>query len=209
MNASCGMSALPNCRILLRSSPEVPTEHMRCDDGVVPLICQSVNFGNSQSITPAVTGYLHRVVAQRPHGPGVARFGEDQIRPFTHKSGGVRAEVDVCFAIKATWLLRSSDMTRWAMKGHSLPQVRTLLLEVVWECAREKFAISVSVDAAPAAVKAAQSSAVMLVSRLTINIARKSLPVSKPPAAIRPFRERSENEQTVASGRAAVQRKLL
>jgi len=64
---------------------------------------------NSQSITPAVTGYLHRVVAQRPHGPGVARFGEDQIRP-----GGVRAEVDVCFATKATWLLRSSDTTRWA-----------------------------------------------------------------------------------------------
>jgi hypothetical protein len=69
-------------------------------------------------ITPAVTGYLHRVVAQRPHGPGVPRFGEDQIRPFTHKSGGVRAEVDVCFAIKATWLLRSSDTTRWAKLGN-------------------------------------------------------------------------------------------
>jgi hypothetical protein len=82
-------------------------------------------------------------------------------------------------------------------------------LEVVWGCAREKFAISASVDAAPAAVKAAQSSAVMLVYRLTINIARKSLPVSKPPAAIRQFRERRENEQTMASGRAAMQRKLL
>jgi hypothetical protein len=45
MNASCGMSTFPNCHILMRSSPEVPTEHMRCDDGVVPLICRSVNFG--------------------------------------------------------------------------------------------------------------------------------------------------------------------
>ena len=61
------------------------------------------------------------------------------------------------------------------MKRHSIPQVRTLLLEVAWGCAREKFAISASVDAAPAAVKAAQSSPVMLVSRLTINVARKSL----------------------------------
>jgi hypothetical protein len=61
------------------------------------------------------------------------------------------------------------------MKRHSIPQVRILLLEVAWGCAREKFAISASVDAAPAAVKAAQSSPVMLVSRLTINVARKSL----------------------------------
>jgi hypothetical protein len=38
-----------------------------------------------------------------------------------------------------------------------------------------KFAISASIDAAPAAVKAAQSAPVMLVSRLTINVARKSL----------------------------------
>jgi hypothetical protein len=96
-----------------------------------------------------------------------------------------------------------------AMKRHSLPQVRTLLLEVAWGSAREKFAISASVDAAPAAVKAAQSSPVMLASRLTINVARKSLPVSKPPAAIRQFRERGKNEQTMASGCAAMQRKLL
>ena len=68
--------------------------------------------------------------------------------------------------------VRSSEMH---MKRHSIPQVRTLLLEVAWGCAREKFAISASVDAAPAAVKAAQSSPVMLVSRLTINVARKSL----------------------------------
>ena len=61
------------------------------------------------------------------------------------------------------------------MKRHSIPQVRTLLLEVALGCAREKFAISASVDAAPAAVKAAQSSPVMLVARLTINVARKSL----------------------------------
>jgi len=74
----------------------------------------SIFSEDPQSITPAVTGYLHRFVAQRPHGPGVAHFGEDQIRPCTHKSGGVGAEVDVCFATKATWLLRSSDMTRWA-----------------------------------------------------------------------------------------------
>jgi hypothetical protein len=62
-----------------------------------------------------------------------------------------------------------------AMKRHSLPQVRTLLLEAAWGCAREKIAISASVDAARAAVKAAQSSPVMLVARLTINVARKSL----------------------------------
>jgi hypothetical protein len=61
------------------------------------------------------------------------------------------------------------------MKRHSIPQARTLLLEVAWGCAREKFAISASVDAAPVAVKAAQSSPVMLVSRLTIDVARKSL----------------------------------
>ena len=60
-------------------------------------------------------------------------------------------------------------------KGHeALSQVRTLLLEFVWR-PRAKFAISVSVDAAPAAVKVAQSSLVMLVSRLTISVARKSL----------------------------------
>jgi hypothetical protein len=61
------------------------------------------------------------------------------------------------------------------MKRHSIPQVPTLLLEIAWGCAREKFAISASVDAASAAVKAAQSSPVMLVFRLTINVARKSL----------------------------------
>jgi hypothetical protein len=38
-----------------------------------------------------------------------------------------------------------------------------------------EIAISASVDAAPAAVKAAQSLPVVLVSRLTINVARKSL----------------------------------
>jgi hypothetical protein len=64
---------------------------------------------------------------------------------------------------------------RSAIKRHSLPQVRSLLLEVASGCARDKFAISASVDAAPAAVKAAQSSPVMLVARLTINVARKSL----------------------------------
>src|SRR5437899_2010394 len=74
MNASCGMSTLPNCRILLPSSPEVPAEHMRCDDGVVPLIFR----------------YL-----------------------------------DVCFATKATWLLRSSDMTRWARFGPHNAQAQT------------------------------------------------------------------------------------
>ncbi|MGY2901706.1 hypothetical protein [Bradyrhizobium sp. URHC0002] len=31
----------------------------------------------------------------------------------------VGAEVDVCFATKATWLLLSSDMARWAKGGHS------------------------------------------------------------------------------------------
>jgi hypothetical protein len=61
------------------------------------------------------------------------------------------------------------------MKRHSIPQVRTRLPEGAWGCAGEKIAISASVDAAPAAVKAAQSSPVMLVSRLTINVVRKSL----------------------------------
>src|SRR5438046_3105764 len=69
ISASCGMSTLPNCRILLPSSPELPAEHMRCDDGVVPLIFR----------------YL-----------------------------------DVCFATKATWLLRSSDMTRRVKDRHSI-----------------------------------------------------------------------------------------
>jgi hypothetical protein len=40
---------------------------------------------------------------------------------------------------------------------------------------RREIAISSSVDAAPAAVKAAQSSPAVLVSRLTINVTRNSL----------------------------------
>ena len=59
------------------------------------------------------------------------------------------------------------------MKRRSLPQVRTLFLEVALR-ARE-IAIPGSVDAAPAAVKAAQRSPAMLVSRLTANVACKNL----------------------------------
>src|ERR1700694_3199870 len=59
MNASCGMSTLANCRLFMPSFcfsrsfrlrvrldcvgfdgfGKVPTDHTRCDDGVVPLIC--------------------------------------------------------------------------------------------------------------------------------------------------------------------------
>jgi len=56
-----------------------------------------------------------------------------------------------------------------------MPQARTRLPEGAWSSARKEIAISVSVNVAPAVVKAGQSSPVMLVSRLTINVARKSL----------------------------------
>jgi hypothetical protein len=36
-----------------------------------------------------------------------------------------------------------------AVKRHSIPEVRTPLLEVAWSCACEKFAISAGVDADP------------------------------------------------------------
>jgi hypothetical protein len=80
MNASCGMSTLPNCRIFFflpscyfsrslrlrvrldcAGSDEFgkhSTDHTRCDDGVVPLICptcQKVSQDASGS-TPAVGG---------------------------------------------------------------------------------------------------------------------------------------------------------
>ena len=86
------------------------------------------------------------------------------------------------------------------MKRHSLPQVRTLLLEVAWGCAREKFAISASVDAAPAAVKATQSSPVMLVSRLTTNVGRKSLRTETDTSEKCQRRTFSENAEHVRCG---------
>jgi ssDNA-binding Zn-finger/Zn-ribbon topoisomerase 1 len=77
MNASCGMSTLPNCRILNLPSafPEArvrldcagsdefgkhPTDHTRCDDGVVPLICPTCQMVSQDvsGITPAVGGYF-------------------------------------------------------------------------------------------------------------------------------------------------------
>ena len=61
------------------------------------------------------------------------------------------------------------------MNRHSLPQVRTLLPRSCLGLRTREIAISASLDAAPAAVKATQSSPVMLVARLTINVARKSL----------------------------------
>ena len=36
----------------------------------------------------------------------------------THKSGRMIPPVDVCFAQKATELLRGSEMTRWANSRH-------------------------------------------------------------------------------------------
>lgn len=60
-------------------------------------------------------------------------------------------------------------------KRHSMPQVRTQLLEGAWVTHARKIAISASENVAPAVVKAGQSSPVMLVSRLTINVARNSL----------------------------------
>jgi hypothetical protein len=48
-------------------------------------------------------------------------------------------------------------------------------LEGAWGCAREKIAISINLEVARTAVKAAQSSPLMLVFRLTINVARRSL----------------------------------
>ena len=92
----------------------------------------------------------------------------------------------------------------------------TLLLEVAWGCAREKFAISASVDAAPAVVKVAQSSPVMFVSRLTINVARKSLRPETDAAEKcqgEPFTENAEHERLrfrqdgVAGETASIQRR--
>ena len=100
MNASCGMSTLPNCRILLRSSPEVPTEHTRCDDGVVPANLPICQFRK-----------IRKVLRRRSRATCIGSLRSARTLPawralektrLGHKSGGVRAEVDVCSAPNAT-----------------------------------------------------------------------------------------------------------
>jgi hypothetical protein len=58
---------------------------------------------------------------------------------------------------------------------YAAPKISTPDFEVASGCVREKFAISASLDATCPAVKAAHSSPVMLVVRLTTNGARMSL----------------------------------
>jgi hypothetical protein len=59
------------------------------------------------------------------------------------------------------------SMSEIVMTRYQLPQVRVLILEGCLATAPAKFAISASLDAALAVVKAARRSPVMLAARLT------------------------------------------